>query len=183
MTYYGPKELAASFRTVRGNTLKIAEEIAEENYGFRAAPGTRSVAETLVHIALGPRLQEQIHFIEHRSTLNGFDFFAFMGKLIAEEQTPRSKSEILDLLRTEGDKYAKALEGTSEALLGEIVEYPQGMVPPSKSRFEMLISAKEHEMHHRAQLMVAERLLGITPHLTRQMQEHIAAMKSAHATS
>jgi len=38
---------------------------------------------------------------------------------------------------------------------------------PSQSRFEMLQSMKEHEMHHRAQLMVVERLLGVVPHLTR----------------
>ena len=75
MTYYGPKEMAASFRTVRANTLKIAEEIPEEKYGFRAAPASRSVAETLVHIAVGARLQEQVHFVEHRDTLVGFDFF------------------------------------------------------------------------------------------------------------
>ena len=31
MTYYGPKEMAASYRTVRGNTIKIAEEIPEES--------------------------------------------------------------------------------------------------------------------------------------------------------
>ena len=48
-----------------------------------------------------------------------------------------------------------------------------------KSRFEMLIAPKEHEMHHRGQLMVVERMLGITPHLTRQMEERIAAMQSA----
>src|ERR1019366_1235519 len=64
MTYYGPKDMAASFRTVRGNTIKIAEEIPEESYGFRAAPECRSVAETLVHIAVGPRFQEQIHLVE-----------------------------------------------------------------------------------------------------------------------
>ena len=50
-----------------------------------------------------------------------------------------------------------------------------------KSRFEMLIAPKEHEMHHRGQLMVIERLLGITPHLTRQMEERIASMQSAQA--
>jgi len=43
----------------------------------------------------------------------------------------------------------------------------------------MLLGPKEHEMHHRAQLMVAERALGITPHLTRQMQERFAAMQAA----
>ena len=34
----------------------------------------------------------------------------------------------------------------------------------------MLLSVKEHEMHHRAQLMLIERLLGIVPHGTRQRQ-------------
>ena len=50
---YGGKELARSFRTVRSNTIKIAEEIPEEKYGFRPAEGCRSIAETLVHIKGG----------------------------------------------------------------------------------------------------------------------------------
>src|ERR1035441_10164074 len=119
MTYYGPKEMAASFRTVRANTIKIAEEIPEESYGFRAAPECRSVAETLVHIAMGPRFQEQIHLIEHRDTMVGFDFFAFLAKIVAEEQVTRSKAEILALLHAEGEKFAPALEGLSEAVLGD----------------------------------------------------------------
>jgi uncharacterized damage-inducible protein DinB len=179
MTYYGAKELAHSFRTVRGNTVQIAEEIPEDKYGFRPAEGCRSVAEMLVHIAIMPRVPEQIHFIEHRSTLVGFDFFGLMGKLQTEAQAPRTKAQILDLLRTEGEKYAKALEGVSEAFLGEQVEYPEGMEPRMKSRFEMMIATKEHEMHHRGQLMVAERMLGITPHLTRRMEAVIAAAQAA----
>jgi uncharacterized damage-inducible protein DinB len=38
----------------------------------------------------------------------------------------------------------------------------------------MLMSVKEHEMHHRGQLMVLERMLDIVPHLTRQRQERLA---------
>jgi uncharacterized damage-inducible protein DinB len=181
MTYYGPKEMAASYRTVRGNTIKIAEEIPEASYSFRAAPGCRSVAETLIHIAVEARLQEQVHIVEHRDTLVGFDFFAFMGKQMAEEQGARSKAEILEMLRAEGEKYAQTLEGLSDAFLAERVQYPEGMVPPSKSRFEMMISPKEHEMHHRGQLMLVQRLLGMVPPLTRHMQERIAAMKAAAA--
>lgn len=181
MTYYGPKEIADSFRTVRANTIKIAEEIPEASYSFRAAPECRSVAETLIHIAAGTRLQEQVHLIEHRNTLVGFDFFAFMGKIVAEEQLPRTKAEIIEKLRADGEKYAKTLEGLSEEFLAETVQYPQGMVPPTKSRFEMMISPKEHEMHHRGQLMLIQRLLGMVPPMTRQMQERIAAMKAAAA--
>ncbi len=50
-----------------------------------------------------------------------------------------------------------------------------GMTPTSKSRFEMILSVKEHEMHHRGQLMLIERLLGIVPHLTREMQSRPVA--------
>jgi uncharacterized damage-inducible protein DinB len=181
MTYYGAKELARSFCTVRNNTIKIAEEIPEERYGFRPAEGCRSIAETLVHIAVMSRVPEQIHVVEHRSTLVGFDFFGLMGKLQAEVKVARTKGQVLELLRNEGEKYAKLLEDASEAFLGEQVEYPEGMEPRVKSRFEMLLAPKEHEMHHRGQLMVVERMLGITPHLTRQMEERIAAMQSAQA--
>ncbi len=181
MTYYGAEELARSFRTVRNNTIQIAEEIPEEKYGFRPAEGCRSIAETLVHIAVMSRVPERIHAVERRSTLVGFDFLGFRGALEAEAKAPRTKAQILELLRTEGEKYAQILEGASEAFLGEHVEYPEGMEPRVKSRFEMLIAVKEQEMHHRGQLMVMERMLGITPHLTRQMEERIAAMRSAQA--
>jgi uncharacterized damage-inducible protein DinB len=181
MTYYGPKEMAASFRTVRANTIAIAKEIPEESYGFRATPDCRSVAETLTHIAVGARLQEQVHFIEHRHTLVGFDFFGFMEKQAAEERTPRTKAEIVAMLETEGEKFATALEKLFEEFLGERMQYPEGMVPQTKSRFEMLLSPKEHEMHHRGQLMMTQRLLGMVPPLTRHMQERIAAMKAAAA--
>ena len=181
MTYYGAKELARSFRTVRGNTIKIAEEIPEDKYGFRPAEGSRSVAETLVHIAVMTRVAEQIHFILHVNTLVGFDFFGMMGKLQAEVKVPRTKAQILDLLRAEGENYAKLLDGVSEAFLGEQVAYPEPMEPRSKSRFEMLIAPKEHEMHHRGQLMVVQRMLGLKPHLTRHMEERIASMQAAAA--
>jgi uncharacterized damage-inducible protein DinB len=179
MTYYGSKELAASFRTVRNNTIIIAEEIPEEQYGFRAAPELRTVAQTLVHIAVSVRLQQQIHFVEARTTLAGFDFFGFFGGVMAEEQKPRTKAEIVELLKTEGEKYAAQLEGCTQEFLGATVVFPEGMLPPSKSRFEMLMSSKEHEMHHRGQLMVTERLLGVTPHLTRQMMKRVAEMAAA----
>jgi uncharacterized damage-inducible protein DinB len=181
MTYYGSKELAASFRTVRANTIKIAEEIPESHYGFRAAPDTRSVAETLMHIALGTRFQHELHIVERRNTLVGYDFFGHHAKRAAEEKAPHSKAEILDLLRTEGEQYAQILDGVEEGFLAEHVEYPQGMNPPSKSRFEMMMAPKEHEMHHRGQLMLVQRILGITPHLTRQMQERVAALQAAQA--
>ena len=59
----------------------------------------------------------------------------------------------------------------TEPQLGEQVSLPMG----TKSRFEMLLGLKEHEMHHRAQLFLIERMVGIVPHLTRAREAAQAA--------
>ena len=178
MNYYGPKELAASFRTVRNNTITVAQDIPEEKYSFQTAPGARTVAQTFRHMAAAPRLALQIHRVERRRTLEGFDFPGFMAASIAAEQADTSKAQIIEMLRTSGDDIAGWLGGLTDEFLAEEVVFPQGMMPPAKTRFEMLLGMKEHEMHHRGQLMMIERMLGVVPHLTRQMQERIAAMQA-----
>jgi uncharacterized damage-inducible protein DinB len=179
---YGAKELAASARTVRNNTIQIAEDIPEDKYDFRAAPDTRSVGQLLTHIAFGHRFQQMIQS-ERRTTLEGIDFPAVMGKLMADEQQVRTKAQVLDLLRKDGEAWTKWLEGLSDEFLAESVKMPAGMAPATKTRLEMLLSPKEHEMHCRAQLMLMERMLGIVPHLTRQMQERMAQMQAQQAAT
>src|SRR2546426_1710673 len=102
MNYYGAKDLAGAFRTVRKNTIVIAEEIGEEHYGFRATPDTRTVAQLLTHIALVPQMAEHIHGAARLTTLDGFDFMGFFGPLMAQEQAPGSKAHIVNLLRENG---------------------------------------------------------------------------------
>ncbi|MGE5245217.1 MAG: DinB family protein [Betaproteobacteria bacterium] len=180
MTYYGGRELAAGFRTVRKNTLQIAEEIPEDKYDFCASPDTRPVGKILTHIALSPSFQLHVH--QNRiDSLMKVNFPELMQKFSAEEAKPRTKQEIIDLLRSEGQSYASYLEGLDEAFLAERVAMPPGAEPSSKSRFEMLMSPKEHEMHHRGQLMLIERMIGLVPHLTRQYQERMAQAQAAAA--
>jgi uncharacterized damage-inducible protein DinB len=175
LNYYGGKELAASFRTVRKNTLAIAQDIPEDKYSFGAAPDTRSVGELLSHIAVSYNFQHQVHAKEHRTTLAGFDFPALMKQLSAEEKTPRSKEQTIELLRANGELWANWLEGLDDNFLSESVQMPAGANPATRTRFDMVLSVKEHEMHHRGQLMLIERILGIVPHLTRDMQARFAA--------
>ena len=181
MNYYGAKDLADSFRTVRKNTIAIADEIGEQHYGFRPAPETRTVAQVLTHIALAPTFQEHIHVVQRTRNLETIDFPSLFGKMMAEEQKERNKAQIISMLRDDGGRFAKILEGFSDDFLGERVAMPAGMTPSSKTRFEMLLGVKEHEMHHRGQLMIVQRMLGIVPHLTREMQARMAAMSSAKA--
>lgn len=168
MNFYGPKQLVDSMRTVRKNTIQIAEDIPEKDYGYRPTPESRSTAEILVHIAHLAQFDRVVHEQEHLSSLEGFDFGAIIKKSEVEEMRPRSKREIVELLRTEGERWCEWVESLPETILAEQVRMPGGA---SKSRFEMLLGTKEHEMHHRAQLTVIERLLDIVPHLTRNRQQ------------
>jgi uncharacterized damage-inducible protein DinB len=168
MSSYGAAELASSFRTVRNNTIQIAEDIPESKYDFVAAPGTLSVAAQLKHIAFGPKFYQDIH-VAKLTSLKGFDFGAAFGAIRAEEEKPRSKAEIVALLKSEGEKYATWLEKLTPEFLAETFTDPTGQ--HTRTRLESLLSPKEHEMHHRGQLMVIERILGIVPHLTRQREE------------
>lgn len=179
MNHYGGKQMAASSRTVRKNTLQIAEDIPEDKYAFRVAADTRSVAELLTHIAFAGAFQEEVHAKQKLQTLAGFDFPALMQRMAAEEKKPRTKAQIIELLRNNGEAWAAWLDGVSDGFLAESVAMPPGGNPASRTRFDMLLSVKEHEMHHRGQLMLIERIIGIVPHLTRERQARMAAANSA----
>jgi uncharacterized damage-inducible protein DinB len=178
MNFYGAKDLARQFRVVRANTIKIAEEIPEEKYTFKPAEGSRTVAQTLAHIGTVHMFNMKLHGEDKANTLAGYDFMAVIAPIQAEEQKPRTKAELIALLKENGEKFATFLEPLTDEYLAEKVEMPPGGDPP-KTRFEMLMAVKEQEMHHRGQLMVAMRMMGMVPPGTRAQQERMAAMAAA----
>lgn len=171
MTYYGAKHLADSFRTVRKNTIQVAEDIPEDKYSYKAAPDTMSVGEMLAHLATATHWADLCHFVEQKSDVTMEDFGRWMGEIGGKAKALTGKTQIIAALKADGEKFAACMERMSEAQLGESVALPGG----AKSRFEMLLGVKEHEMHHRGQLFLIQRMVGIVPHLTRARQERMAA--------
>src|SRR5260221_4496701 len=112
--------MAAAFRTVRKDTIQIAEDIPEDKYGFVPAPGVRPVAKTLVHMAISPGLWPELAKV---TTFVGFDFTTVRERFAAEEAKTRSKAEIVELLRTEGERVATWQESVSaEVLAGGVTD-------------------------------------------------------------
>ena len=173
---YGAKQLAASFRTVRQNTIQVAEDIPEEKYSFRPAEGARSVEQALAHIAVSTRMWQEAN-ASGTTKMHEYDWAATFVELEAEEKKKRSKKELVDLLKSEGERFTRFLEGLSDETLAEQITEDPGQ--PTKSRLEVLMGAKEHEMHCRGQLMLIERMLGIVPHLTRKYAEMEREMREA----
>jgi uncharacterized damage-inducible protein DinB len=176
MNYYGGKELAAAFRKVRKNTIQIAQDIPEDKYDFKPSPDSRSIRQTLAHIATLTTFPTMLH--GERIPIEKIDFAEYMQKVGAEEAKPRTKAEIVALLQESGDKFAAMLESLQEPFFAEVITFRAGAEPPSRSRFDLLLAAKEHEMHHRAQLMLMQRMIGIVPHLTREAQARMARFQA-----
>ncbi len=57
--------------------------------------------------------------------MDGFDFPALMKRLSAEEKTPRTKAQVIELLTKDGESWANWLEGLDDNFLGEVVTMPQ----------------------------------------------------------
>jgi uncharacterized damage-inducible protein DinB len=176
-TYYGPHALADSMRSVRRHTITIAEDIPEESYDYRPAAGSRSVRDTLLHMASMTQFDLRVHGDERLESLDGFDLRAFFASLPTTEKRALPKAEILGFLHDEGERWCQFVQKLPDDVLAERVRMRPGANPTDKSRFEMLLGTKEHEMHHRGQLMLIERLLDIVPHLTRHRQSAAGTQK------
>jgi uncharacterized damage-inducible protein DinB len=174
MDYYGGKELADAFRTVRRNTIQIAEDIPEDQYGYRVTPEVQTVAQELAHVAAATWWHKQVHAVDQKTFISFEDFGSYMSRSAEIEKSLTTKAHIIEALRKSGDEFAQFLDGLTPEQLAERVSFPPPIQPSTKTRFEMLLGAKEHEMHHRGKLMVVERLLGIVPHLTRARQQRQA---------
>jgi hypothetical protein len=110
MQLYSRKQLADSIRTVRKNTVLIAEDIPEQHYGYRPTADSRSVAEILTHIAMMSEFDRLLHQDEHVATLEGFDFRKLVRMSEIEEKKSVPKTELIELLRTSGEGWARWLE-------------------------------------------------------------------------
>jgi uncharacterized damage-inducible protein DinB len=110
-----------------------------------------------------------IHEAQKLTSMEGFDLRGFFAGLPTNEKGSLPKAEIVAGLRDVGNAGAIGSRTLREARAVEIVARGEAG-SGGKNRFEMLSNSKEHEMHHRAQLMVIERLLGIVPHPTRNRQ-------------
>ena len=138
------------------------------------------MAETLRHIAVSTNWPLRAHG-ERLTELKFEMFHEAMAQAAQAEAKLQTKADILKALHDNGEVFATFVEGLPDEVLAETVSFPAATGQPPKTRFEMLLSSKEHEMHHRGQLMLVERMIGIVPHLTRQMQERMAAMSQQQA--
>src|SRR4029078_7432697 len=128
---YGARDIAESFRTVRKNTIQIAEDIPADKYGFKAAEGVKSDGATRAHIALSTGWQIHVH--GQRISSIDFSYFAARAPQIAvQEKALQTKEQILGTVKTHGEEFASAVAAMTPEQLAEVVSFAPPMQPSQK---------------------------------------------------
>ena len=88
MNYYGAKDMAESFRTVRRNTLQIAQDIPEDKYGFKRDGGVDERRRGARPRRRATLWSVRAHAVDKKTTITFEDFGAYMAR------TPRSEKAL-----------------------------------------------------------------------------------------
>jgi uncharacterized damage-inducible protein DinB len=138
-------QLSRKWENAKTYTLKMADLMSAENYGFRPVAEEMSFKEQLLHIA------------NNMKWLSSAFLFSQGSKQVSDTAT-MDKAAILKVL---SDAYDEALTAhhLNEKQLNETVPFFAGPM----TRRQILILMHDHQTHHVGQLVVYLRLKGIKP--------------------
>jgi len=158
--------IIGSWREVRAGLIDEASQIPADKFSFRAAEGMRTVAELLQHLVesqkflVGEACRPDTNLLRKSFAENIKDYAPNVREV-------NDKDGVLQLLAT-------AMDDTDK----ELREHPDEMKNTMKrfdgkemTKLAFMSFAIAHEMYHRGQLTVYERLLGIEPVLTQRFRK------------
>ncbi len=134
-------------------SLELLEKIPAEQLDFRPTPDQMSIRQQYQHIA-GNMFTLSRRFLEQ--PMDAAAHSSLQERLQNQEA---SLTDIAQLLREAHAFAHEAVAALSEAALEEKVDFFAG----PKTRRQILWVLQDHATHHRAQLIVYARLLGLTP--------------------
>ena len=153
--------LVQSWSEVRTGLINEASQIPEEKFSFRATPDTRSVTELLQHIVQTQKMLVG-EACSKDADLMRQSFADHLNEYAPEVAAVTRKSGLLELLRSSLEPAEAAIRGCGEGLQQNMRRFDG----KEMTRFDVLNFGIAHEMYHRGQLTVYERLLGVEPALT-----------------
>ena len=162
------------WKDIRNGLIDEVEKIPEEQMSFRATPDTRSIAEILQHIVetqkilVGEACREDSNLMRQSFAAHGQEYGAGVHDVT-------DKQGLIDLLRS-------SMEAAETAVLSQadLWDAPMnGLTGQPTTKGAILTFASGHEMYHRGQLTVYERLLNIEPVLTVRLKKLFAASGSS----
>jgi uncharacterized damage-inducible protein DinB len=141
---YSGRAYAQAFMRHRGALLAFLDSIPEDKVNFRAWEGGMTLLELLDHLA-------------H----SGDRVLAMSRGEAPPKPTPATTlAEVRARLQDNAQQVVQALEGLTEEQLNQTVEAFGGRRMPV---FTLLDFLREHEAHHKGQIWLMARMLGLEP--------------------
>jgi uncharacterized damage-inducible protein DinB len=144
------KGWTGEFEHATRQILALAEEIPEEKYAFQPAPGTRTTASVLMHIAVG-----NYYLLAQAGVKPGGANWPEKIEPDAEQKVTR-KAEVLKWLRSSSAAVREAHPSIDGA---KTVKFFGAQVPASHVTLRILV----HNHEHMGQLIAYARMSGVTP--------------------
>ena len=156
------EEFLLQWRDAREGLITEAERIPEDKLDFRASAETRSVLELLYHVIESERM------LVGEICRDDSDLRRLLAQTSdTEVRVVTTKNAIITLLRSSLASSSEKVTQFGEEKLDQPITRFDGQ---QITKMAMLQFTLAHEMYHRGQLTVYQRLLGIEPALTEQFR-------------
>jgi|SRR5688572_4770915 uncharacterized damage-inducible protein DinB len=162
-----------AWKDVRNGLIEEIEKVPDEQMSFRATKDTRTIAEILQHVVQTQKILVG-ETCREGSNLMRQSFAAHAQEYAPGVEQVTNKQELIELLRS-------SMEAAEACVLDHADMWDtsmNGITGQPTTKGAILTFAMSHEMYHRGQLTVYERLLNIEPVLTGKFRKLVAAMGS-----
>lgn len=166
--------LVNTWKEFRKGLIAEVIQIPEDQFSFRATPEMRSVAELLQHIV---EIQKTLVGEACRADANmGRQSFAdHLKEYASDVKSVTDKNGLLELLHSS----MEVCEANIRSLGDKLNDSMGGLDGKPTPKLKAVNFAMSHEMYHRGQLTVYERLLNLEPALTKQLAKMMAQSNNA----
>ncbi|MGI9073975.1 MAG: DinB family protein [Bryobacteraceae bacterium] len=143
------------YNYLKGNLVKAAEKMPEENYGFKPTPEIRSFGQIVGHVA-------DAQYMFCSTVLGDGTKPPGMGVPPPPMAIERSKTSKTDLVKALNDSYAycdKAYDGMTDAHATEMVKF----MGRDMSKLTVLSINNAHDDEHYGNIVTYMRIKGLVP--------------------
>lgn len=170
--------LIESWKEVRSGLIDEVSQIPAEQFSFRATPDTRSVAEVLQHVVEAQRCLSG-EACRPDTNLRRQSFADHIQEYAGDVAGVTDKNGLLELLRSTMETSEATIRTCGDGLSESMRRFDGKEI----SKQEFLTFAVAHEMYHRGQLTVYQRLMSIEPVLTQRTKKLFAREKEQPAAN
>ncbi len=164
------ERICEQWQDVRKGLVKEVELIPSEMMGFKPASESRSVIQLLQHVIETERVLAGEMCRENTNFQRGFP--ALIADFAGQVKETTTKEAVLEQLRSSMEETKAMVVSFGDENFEQTITRFDGK---QGTKVEMLNLTVAHEMYHRGQLTVYERLLGIEPALTQLFRKMMGA--------